>query len=278
MLRPPDILFLAVTFIFVVGLVVWLGQMTWESDGWRPFLFAGIPLIHSLTVVFWWTSRQKLRRLGYKWYYRFFGPRCTVRITGRFEVNANRSDDALLNEVYLLTKNWNPRAKVDINVNNRSVIRAGAQTLTTTVVTNSLEESDDRDDLEDEDGAGVEKSVSFDLGGYEGAIASLDDALYRRALPLLLRLNSDIKKQGTDANLSLQAHIDGTNPFLTLYLRDIPSSRVEAFHLKLTTENQGLREMVEVTADTITVAARTPDALVESARGYLSSPALAHRS
>ena len=167
-----------------------------------------------------------------------------------------------------MAKRFNPAAKVDISIDNRSVIRVGAQTLTTTVVTTQEH---------CEDGGETEKSISFDLGGYEGHISSLDNALRKRALPLLARLDSDIKKRGTSANLSLQAQINGVNPFLTLYLRDVPSSRVEGFYLRLKTERHGYTEMLEVTADAITVAARTPDALVESAREYLASPALAHR-
>ena len=263
---------------FAVGVVFWLGLPTWDKDGLRTFLFMAIPLVQTLAVVFWWTSSQRLRLWGYRRYYRFFGPRCTVRIRGRFQVDANRNDDALLDQVYVLMRNWNPGATVDLSIDNSSVIRAGAQTLTTRVATIPLEGSDDWDEPDGEEDAGIEKSVSFDLGGYEGAIASLDDALYKRALPLLSRFNSDIKKQGTVANLSLEARINGINPFLTIYLRDVPSSRVEEFHLKLTTEKHGETEMLEVTADSITVAARTPEALVESARGYLSSPALTYRS
>ena len=277
MLRTPDILFLSITLIIVVSLVVWLGLPTWQTDGWRMFLFVAIPLIYTLAVTFWWTARQRLRLWGYKHYYRFFGPICTVRIIGRFQVDANSGDDALLNDVYMLTKKWNPGARVDLSINSRCVIRAGAQTLTATVATMPALSTYDPDESGSEEEAGVEKSVTFDLGGYEGAIASLDDALRKRALPLLLRFNSEIKKQGTLANLSLEAQINGTNPFLTFYLRDVPSSRVKGFHLKLTTERHDLTEMLEVTADTITVAARTPDALVELARGYLASPALAYR-
>ena len=187
------------------------------------------------------------------------------------------SDDALLNEVYSLAKQLNSGARVDLNINNRSVIRVGAQILTTTVLTTYAQDYQDWDGLGLEEKVEAEKSINFDLGGYEGAIASLDDALRKRALPLLSRLNSEIKKQGTLANLSLVAQINGANPFLTFYLRDVPSSRVEGFHLKLETKRHGHIEILEVTADSITVAARTPDALVESACGYLASPALAHR-
>ena len=277
MLRKPDILFLAAIFSISVGLIVWLGGPIWKAGGWQSFLFLAIPLIHTVAVTSWWTSKQHTRLWGYKLYYRFFGPSCSVRIIGRFQVNPSLSDAELLNEVYSLTKKWNSGAWVALSNNNRSVIRIGAQTLTTTVATMPLRDDYDGDAFDHEEEARVEKSVSLDLGGYEGAIASLDEALRKRALPLLSRFNSEMKQQGTFANLTLEAHINGTNPFLTFYLRDVPSSRVEGFYLKLTTKKHGLTEMLEVTADSITVAARTPDALVESARGYLASPALAYR-
>ena len=277
MLRTPDFLFLIVTPCVSAVLIVCLGRPVWQAEGWQSFLFLAIPLIHTVAVTSWWASRQRLRLWGYQRYYRFFGPSCTVRIVGRFQVDASLSDDVLLDEVYSLAKQLNSGARVDLNNNNRSVIRVGAQVLTTTVTTAYVQEYCDWDGLGLDEEAEVEKSVSFDLGGYEGAIASLDDALRKRALPLLSRLNSEIKKQGTLANLSLVAQINGANPFLTFYLRDVPSSRVEGFHLKLETKKNGHIEMLEVTADTITVAARTPDALVESARGYLASPALAYR-
>ena len=277
MLRAPDIFFLTLILGVSVALIVWLGEPIWSDEGWQSFLFLAIPLIYTVAVTSWWTSKQHIRLWGYKRFYRFFGPTCTVRIIGRFQVDASLSDAELLSEVYSLAKNWNSRARVELCINNRSIIRAGAQTLTTTVVTMTSPMDYGREGSGLDEDAEVEKSVSFDLGGYEGAIASLDDALRKRALPLLLRFNSDIKKQGTLANLSLEAHIDGTNPFLTFYLLDVPSSRVEGFHLKLTKEKHGLAEMLEVTADSITVAARTPDALVESACNYLASPALAYR-
>ena len=248
MLRVPDILFLSITLAVFAGLLIWLGQPVWEGQGWRSFLFLGIPLIYTLAVTSWWVPRQQLRLWGYKKYYRFFGPSCNVRILGRFQVDANRSDDALLETVYSLAKQLNSAAKVDLSIDNRSVIRVGAQVLTTTVVTVHPQEGQC---LEEE--SEVQKSISIDLGGYEGAIGSMDVALRRRALPLLVRLNSEIKKQGTPANLSLIAQIDGTNPFLTFYLRDVPASRVESFYLKLETDRGGHIEMLEMTADRISV-------------------------
>lgn len=277
MLRAPDILFLVAAVAISLGLIVWLGWPVWNNEGWQSFLFLGIPLLYTVAVTSWWTSRQRLRLWGYKRYYRFFGPNCAVRIVGQFQVDANLSDQALLEKVLTLTREINSRAHEDIGINNRSVIRVGAQVLTTTVATICQEEDYDGNGSGPEEEVKVEKSISFDLGGYEGAIASLDNALHKRALPLLLRLNSEIKKQGTLANLSLEARINGINPFLTIYLRDVPSSSVQGFHLKIETKQHGHIEMLEVTADTITVAARTPDALIESARGYLASPALAYR-
>jgi hypothetical protein len=255
--------------------MAWMAGL--ERRGLAIVLFLGIPLLHTVAVTFWWTSWHRLRLWGYKRYYRFFGPNCAVRIVGQFQVDANLSDKALLGKVLTLAQEINSRAHEDIGINNRSVIRVGAQVLTTTVATISQEEDYNGDGFGPEREAQVEKSIAFDLGGYEGAIARLDDALRKRALPLLLRLNSEIKKQGTLANLSLEARVNGNNPFLTFYLRDVPSSRVQGFHLKIETKKHGYIEMLEVTADTITVAARTPDALIESARGYLASPALAYR-
>lgn len=277
MLRTPDIIFLAGIFGVSVGLITWLGLPVWKAEGWQSFLFLAIPLIHTVAVTSWWTSKQRLRLWGYKHYYRFFGPICTVRIIGRFQVDANLSDDDLLQDVYALAKQCNSRARLVLSINSRSVIRVGAQILTTTIVTSYLQADQDSDEADAGEPAQVEKLISVDLGGYEGAIGSLDKALSKRALPLLLRLNSEIKKQGTLANLSLEAQIDGTNPFLTFYLRDVPSTNVEGFHLKMSKLNQGQMEALEVTARSISVAARTPDALVESARNYLGSPALAHR-
>ncbi len=278
MLRAPDILFVAVSLAVSVALLVWLGKPIWETESWQSFLFLAIPLIHTIGVTSWWTSRRALRLLGFKFYYRFFGPTCTVRILGRFQVNPSLSDADLLKDVYSLTKQWDHKAKVELSNNNRSVIRAGAQTLTTTVATMPLHQEYEQDQLGAENEDAIEKLISLDLGGYEGAIASLDNALRKRALPLLLRFNSEMKKQGTFANLSLEAHIAGTNPFLIFYLRGVPTSDLKGFNLKLTAEKNGLPEMLEVTSNSITVAARTPDALVESARNYLASPALAYRS
>ena len=167
MLRPPDFLFLILPVVASV-LVIWLGYSILEEDGWRVFLFLAIPVIHTASTMLWWGSQLRFRIWGYRHYYRFFGPICTVKIIGRLQVDADICDDEFLNRVYSLVKRFNSKAKVDISIDNRSVIRVGAQVLTTTVITTTEECADEGE---------VEKSVSFDLGGYEGHVSSLDDAL-----------------------------------------------------------------------------------------------------
>ena len=267
MLRPPDFIYGVATLALTAAAVIVFGPSLIEDT--RYFL-----LVLSMTQAVWlgvWLApwnRLPLRRLGYHCYYRFFGTYCTANIAGVLQVDATLSDDKVLDEVHRLTKDVWGGAKVETRLNNRVVIRLGEPSLTATVMTRSLDDDDDDDESQE-----PVKQVSFQLGGFRGRIASTDDALRRHAQFLLESFYADLRQQKTLANLVLKAVLDDTNPFLTFYLREVASSRPDAFHVTWTLPTASL----DVTAKSVTVTARTPATLVDVARHHLASPRLAYR-
>ena len=105
-------------------------------------------LAFSVTQVVWlgvWMgpwNRLSLRRMGYHFYYRFFGPYCTANIAGVLQVDATLSDGAVLDEVHRLTKDVWKDAKVETRLNNRVIIRLGEPSLTATVVARNIDDDD----------------------------------------------------------------------------------------------------------------------------------------
>ena len=273
MLRPPDIYYGVVTLAITAAAVTVFGPSLTEDT---RYLFLAFSMTQAVWLGVWlapW-NRLPLRRVGYQCYYRFFGPYCTANITGVLQVDPNLSDAAVLDEVHRLTKDVWKDAKVEARLDNRVVIRSGGPSLTATVLMRHIDDDDDDDDDGDEQQEQV-KQVSFQLGGFRGRIASTDDALRRYALFLLESLYADLRQQKTSANLVLKAALDDTNPFLTFYLRDVASSRPNAFHVTLRMDAPVAS--LDVTATSIIVTARTPATLVDVARHHLASPRLAYR-
>ena len=70
------------------------------------YLFLAFSVTQGVWLGVWmgpW-NRLSLRRMGYHFYYRFFGPYCTANIAGVLQVDATLSDGAVLDEVHRLTK------------------------------------------------------------------------------------------------------------------------------------------------------------------------------
>ena len=76
--------------------------------------------------------------------------------------------------------------------------------------------------------------------------------------------------------LSLNMNINGRNPFLGFYLRDIPTERIQFFRVEINESMSGHNVRVEASMNHLSVQASTATALVAAAKRYLASPALAN--
>ena len=272
----PDVIVTLTILLGAILYVGWLVQPVWAEDGFRASLREGITLLPPVVMALWWIPRFSLRLRGYRQYYRFRGPRCTVTVMGWFRVGADLSDHALLDRVRDTSRESDLGARETARLTNSSSIALSAGSLTTNVQTRELHEDCDGEDegwTGEVEGEEVEKSISVTLTMIGGRLTGTDDTLRRYALPLLRDLYSNIRMHDTAANLSIQVRMDGPNPFQALYVRDVPKGHVDELRLTL---RQGL-DLLEVTETSIAVTARTPESLVDAARRYLASPNLAHR-
>ena len=252
--RPPDIIYLVLTAAVAAGLALVLAiAARQQSVHLQAIEIVSIAYVVFATISWVPWHYLGVRERGYRLYYRFFGPTCTINVWASLEVDANVCEKAFLDQVYDAAKRIISSARVTLQGDNQIDIRVGAQTLTATVVTRPKEEPEwgEEDEHEEE----VEKSLTLTLGGYEGHITGMDDVLSRRVLPLLEGLY-DLREKRCPANLSLQAQLTAENPFLVFYLRDMAASHITDFNMHLRLRDP-VRD-VNVTADAISVGAATP--------------------
>lgn len=270
--RSPDLIFFAFVAAALVGLVFLLGWPLVSSDGWRVFLLTTLPVIHA-GLSFVWIAQPKARLFAFRLYYLVFGPRCDVQILGTVPVDPVWDDATALNEALRVAQIWRADAKETLRSSNRSVIQASGRTLTVSVVG----EASQADIRGASGGAGCsERIIAIDLRGYQDKLTRTDSALHNEIQALLDGIVTDLRSIGQQATFTLRARIQGTNPFLALYLRDVPTTRFGNFQLQINANEYGNDVTVTVRADSITVAAHNPTALVGSARRYLATPAIAH--
>ena len=286
-IQPPDAIGMALLVLSLAVVLLLVGTVVTSELGIRLVIAGSCQLVIFAITVLWWTARG-IRLQAFRFYYRFFGPICQIRIIGNIPVNPKRGDKELLSRVLQIVKTWNPDADRVADMRNRNVITAGARTLTV----------DTRGDVVDEDqynGAGYEyearieveswedyeyptdREVVFNLGGYEGKLTRMDLLLEHEISHLLGRFNGDIKREDAQSMYSLRATIQSSNPFLVFYLRDVPASNIQEFGLSFKEGAAEEQVSVTVTGNYINISARTPTRLLETARKYLASPSLAVR-
>ena len=279
---PPDVIVLGGLVIATAVVVFVLGWPTKETYGWRTFLFMALPAAHTCFSIYWLMGGSSWRLRAFRVYYRFFGPRCHIQVLGIIQLDPSYDDAKLLKGILSVAKAWDPDAKETLHISNRSVIQAGARTLTVDSVNDDIDddygEGWNGEDLEEGGSESSFRQAHIDLRGYEGTLTRMEALLRGEVVSLLDRLDRELSRQQTRPNFSLMAHIKGANPFLLFYLRDVPSADVSEFRLQLTKREHGNPVSVTVTADSVIVAAQTPSALVESASRYLAAPALSARS
>ena len=282
-IRPPDAIGMAVLGILIALILLMVVAPVANELGLRLILSVCGQIVVFCITVLWWTT-VGIRLWAFRCYYRFFGPNCQVRILGNIPVNPTRDDKDLLDGVFRITRSWKPEAERVANMRNRNVIRAGARTLTVDTIGDVVKEGhhgreDDGDRYSDEAREDNEypanREVAIDLGGYEGKLTQLDSLLEHEVSYLLGRFSGDIKREDAQSMFSLRATIHGKNPFLTFYLRSVPSASVKDFRLSFTEGEAEDQVVVNVAFDHINISARTPTKLLESTRRFLASPALA---
>ena len=262
----------AIALIVVIVAVILAAFLAWPSlsDGWRPFLGIALPVVAAAFPLLW-ISNVRARILAYRLWYKVAGPSVEVQVTGTVPLNPESRIDDELDHVKIVARSWRDNARVYAELDNRIIIAAGARTLAATLMRREGEEGCDSDEVEDS------LDLHFELRGYQARVTTVDDLLLTDVAPLLQKLTDRDLANRRTPTLSLNLDMDGRNPFLGFYLRDVATERIQAFQIRLLDERVSSHKVrVEVTMNRLSLQASDPFALVSTARRYLASPALAN--
>ena len=91
-LAPPDVIVWVGLAVSITALVVFLGWPTKDAYGPRTFAFMALPVFHTLVAISWWAGGRSWRLAAFRVYYRFFGPRCHIWISGIIHVDSAWDD------------------------------------------------------------------------------------------------------------------------------------------------------------------------------------------
>ena len=171
-----------------------------------------------------------------------FGPGCTIRVLATVPVNPGHSNAQLLNDALTLAQKWDDKSRESVRILNRSVIMAEHRTLQIDV--EEWESADLDEDvgtvMEFEDGlegwdidAPSYRTVHISLTGYAGPLTWVDSMLRKEVVYLLESIATAMAHRQDGLMFTLEARLDGPNPFLTFYLRDVPMRKVKDFTLDL---------------------------------------------
>ena len=277
---PPDLIALACPPIIVVVCVAFIVILIDDNPTVRTALIVFLGCIPPVFAFFWQSSG--LRLCFFRCYYRYRGPNCNVRILGEIPVDPNKGDEELLNTAVGAIMCLKPTPEQIVRLSNRRVVSHANRMLTFDAVNLDVHQDweDEGDEESDEYVGDVSewqdrgRRVAFNLAGYDGKLTEVDSLLRTDVAYLLECLNDAVKRQDALPIYSLRVTIEGGNPFLVFYLKDIPTKDTEQFNLRLVSGEGASQVAVNVSLDFIDVSARTPARLLESAREYLASPAL----
>ena len=279
--QAPD-LFVTLLACLLVAAIVVLGVLLVDNPTLKTAVLVASGSPPTSVMILWWQFGQRIRLWGYRRYYRIFGPRCVISLSGVVPTCPD-VESALLDKALGIAGRWRPGARSLLRNANRVVIEADYKTLTVDVLPDDVDESEEFDEFEDDDGLdapGIEPQqysrIHFQLRGYAGPLTRMDSLVSSEIASLMSQLLRGMGSSSGTPNFALRAEVAGVNPFMTFYLRDVPADRIKEFRLNITEERHGSRVVTTVMSSSIGVSAHDPVALVQAAKSYLASPALAH--
>lgn len=284
---PPDWVAVVTAVLLAAGTVAGVRHYVSDAD-LRLALIGSTAIIPVLFGIFWQSS--SLRVHVFRFYYRFWGPECRVRILGEIPVAEDKKDAEVLDEAVCAVGSVRGLLDKGPRLMNRTVVDDGKVRLTFDVHTVDPFDSDrdwEREEWGDEDVYDVylegevegeevveERRLFFNLVGFGGKPTKVDSWLGSEVGVLLERLNDRLKKPGAVPMYSLRADIGGKNPFLVFYLKDLPTRQADSFALKMVVGEGEEQVGVYVSMEYVDISARSPSRLLESAKKYLASPLL----
>ena len=238
-------------------------------------LIAVVPVIPGAITAIW--KIPAIRLFLHRLYYRINGPTYEIQAGGTIRSRLSDSEQKLLTLGLLTAKKVYATASVEAILSNRVMIKADRSRTIRLDLPLEFDDSDDDEQanapVDDDHG----RTVEFQLWGYDGKAARIEALLEKEIGPFINHLITEMQAKNDSRNLWLRISRQGKNPFLQFYLRDVPNAQVNNFQLDLTDVFAGDLVSVVIREDGFRIAAKTPLGLVNSAKSYLSTPALSHR-
>ena len=241
---------------------------------WHIFLIAVAPTIPEAVRAGW--KIPAIRLFATKLYHRVGGPTYEVQAGGTIWTTTPESEGELLRLGLSTAKKVYTNAKVETALTNRVIIKADRSRTIRIDLPQDFDDDDEHMDS-DEGTGGHDREVMFQLWGYSGKATGIETMLEREIAPFFDQMIAVMQEGHTPGNFWLRIHMEGKNPFLQFYLRDVPDAEVGKFQLDLTDVFAGDSIRVAIGEDSFRLSANNPRGLVNSAKSYLSTPALAHR-
>ena len=261
--------------VFLVGVpVAIIISVVWprvQAEEYRLAIWAGWSVIQLILTALWSTVGGPPRRWVYRTYYRLRGPRCDLRVRASTSVESCLDDKDLLDVILRVIRNWDNRAREQARLHNRSVVLAGHRTIVANVEDMGVCENDPGDDAQTH-----RWGISIDVTGYVGRLTQVDGEVETEIRSLMESLSSPTLRYHDGWVYTLDAQLDGDNPFLWFYLRNVPQGRGSAFTLDIREKSHGNQTNIKVLNRRLNISSRSYSSLVDSARRYLASPALSN--
>ena len=263
-------LVLALTLALVIG---WLGWSNTENGSWQRYVIMGVATIIIAAVRYIWDI-PFISFHTFRLWYRIFGPSYQIEAGGEITTESEATDSELLRTGLLAVRKIYPEAIPDSPISSHSN-RLDIKTNRYQTVRIDLPQIVDDEPTNDEEVA-PERAVRFRVWGGGGHVNRAEALLEREIAPLLEDLSSALGPRSSAGNYWVRASMDGVNPFLRFYLKDVDEVEINHFRLDFVTNVAGEPVSTSVRKDGFRVSSRKPSAMVISARGCLSTPALTH--
>lgn len=269
-LLSPDVVLSLLSGLMLFGTIILIGHVV--NDG-TP---ASRIVLSAAASVAWTTVMMILRIPGvraylYQLYYRVSSPTYQIEAGGAVRSGPSIEERALIDLGLVATKKIYGDAIPQLTATSRIIIKVKPPR--TIRIDVPPEDQQPEDDWAEDIG----RLVEFQLWGFGGKANQVKATLDKEICPFIMRLTEELRAGHEGRNYWVRITTQGKNPFLKFYLRDVPNADVGNFQLDLTDNFAGSQVYVAIQEHGLRIAADAPDALANSVRSYLSSPALAHR-
>ena len=282
MLSSPNIVPLVLALIVAVS-TGWLGWSNTESGSWQRYAIMGVATISIAAIKYLWDI-PLIRLHTFRLWYRILGPSYQIEAGGEVNTKSLATDSELLHAGLSAVKGIYRTAipdtpitsqvnRLDIKANRHQTVRIDLPQIASDEL---LDDEMPDDEVFGDEEAISERLVRFRVWGSGGHVNRVEAMLGKEIAPLIQDLSSALGPLSSPGNYWVRVSMDGVNPFLRFYLRDVSDIEIKHFRLNFVRHISGDSVSTSITEDGFRVSGRKPTVLISCARDCLSAPALTH--